>query len=118
MPAWKHSQYFFRQPDFLQLQPLLCRACTLADTSSCAATAAFVSVHIASAITNICTSVRTRGTGCDEVHAYVQNVSRTHITLMHSGTRSWYMRAKLNKYNSRLGRSQTSGRNTWEMSAR
>lgn len=24
MPAWKHSQYFFRQPDFLQLQPLQC----------------------------------------------------------------------------------------------
>lgn len=25
-PAWKHSQYFFRQPLFLQLHPLLCRA--------------------------------------------------------------------------------------------
>jgi len=25
MDAWKHSQYFFRQPLFLQLQPLLCR---------------------------------------------------------------------------------------------
>ena len=24
MPAWKHSQYFLRQFDFLQLQPLLC----------------------------------------------------------------------------------------------
>ena len=24
MPAWKHSQYFFRHPDFLQLQPRLC----------------------------------------------------------------------------------------------
>ena len=24
MEAWKHSQYFFRQPLFLQLQPLLC----------------------------------------------------------------------------------------------
>ena len=23
-PAWKHSQYFFIQPDFLQEQPLLC----------------------------------------------------------------------------------------------
>ena len=23
--AWKHSQYFLRQPDFLQWQPLLCR---------------------------------------------------------------------------------------------
>jgi hypothetical protein len=22
MPAWKHSQYFFMQPDFLQAQPL------------------------------------------------------------------------------------------------
>ena len=22
MPAWKHSQYFFKQKDFLQLQPL------------------------------------------------------------------------------------------------
>ena len=21
MPAWKHSQYFLRQPDFLQAQP-------------------------------------------------------------------------------------------------
>ena len=26
MEAWKHSQYFFRQPLFLQLQPLLWRA--------------------------------------------------------------------------------------------
>lgn len=26
MPAWKHSQYFFKQPDFRQLQPLLCHA--------------------------------------------------------------------------------------------
>ena len=25
MEAWKHSQYFLRQPDFLQWQPLLCR---------------------------------------------------------------------------------------------
>lgn len=25
-PAWKHSQYFFRHPLFLQLQPLLCLA--------------------------------------------------------------------------------------------
>ena len=25
MLAWKHSQYFFRHPLFLQLQPLLCR---------------------------------------------------------------------------------------------
>lgn len=24
-PAWKHSQYFFRHPLFLQWQPLLCR---------------------------------------------------------------------------------------------
>ena len=24
MPAWKHSQYFFRHPDLRQLQPLLC----------------------------------------------------------------------------------------------
>jgi hypothetical protein len=22
--AWKHSQYFFKQPDFLQWHPLLC----------------------------------------------------------------------------------------------
>jgi hypothetical protein len=26
MEAWKHSQYFFRQPLFLQLHPLLWRA--------------------------------------------------------------------------------------------
>ena len=25
MSAWKHSQYFLRQPDFLQWQPLLWR---------------------------------------------------------------------------------------------
>ena len=25
IPAWKHSQYFFRQPDFLQWHPLLWR---------------------------------------------------------------------------------------------
>lgn len=24
--TWKHSQYFFKQLDFLQLHPLLCRA--------------------------------------------------------------------------------------------
>lgn len=30
MEAWKHSQYFFRQLDFLQLQPLLCMAGTTA----------------------------------------------------------------------------------------
>lgn len=24
MPAWKHSQYFFWQPDFLQWQPFVC----------------------------------------------------------------------------------------------
>jgi hypothetical protein len=34
MPAWKHSQYFLRQPDFLQLQPLLWRALAAA-LSSC-----------------------------------------------------------------------------------
>ena len=33
-PAWKHSQYFLRQPLFLQLQPLLCRVDA---TSSCSA---------------------------------------------------------------------------------
>ena len=24
MPDWKHSQYFFRQPDFLHEQPFTC----------------------------------------------------------------------------------------------
>lgn len=34
MPAWKHSQYFFKHPDFLQLHPLLCLPA--AGSSSCA----------------------------------------------------------------------------------
>jgi len=34
MPAWKHSQYFFRHPLFLQLHPLLCRAGGAPATSS------------------------------------------------------------------------------------
>lgn len=35
MPAWKHSQYFFRQPLFLQLHPLLCRAPPVCRLSCC-----------------------------------------------------------------------------------
>ena len=35
VPAWKHSQYFFRHPLFLQLHPLLCRAPPARRLSAC-----------------------------------------------------------------------------------
>jgi hypothetical protein len=30
-PIWKHSQYFFWQPDFLHLQPEMCHEVMFAD---------------------------------------------------------------------------------------
>jgi len=42
IPAWKHSQYFFKQPDFLQLQPFACRiAAAFLSAALCASIACF-----------------------------------------------------------------------------
>ena len=47
--AWKHSQYFLRQPLFLQWHPLVCRTCRNGDITTCAAAAAIAAAAAAPA---------------------------------------------------------------------